>query len=112
VYPWGDTFAADKANCNQSVGGTTAVGSYPANGYELYDIAGNVYEWCLDWFGESYYENSPDQNPVGPDSGTFRVVRGGSWDSTTGKSRCAARSGFTPETMRADLGFRCVKATQ
>ena len=111
VYPWGDTFSADKANYNENVGHTTAVKSYPANSFGLYDMAGNVWEWCADFYNETYYQTSPKENPVGPDSGEFRVVRGGSWKaSASDRLRCAVRSAFGPETMRSDLGFRCVKS--
>jgi len=111
VYPWGDTFAADSANYNENVGHTTAVGSYSANDLGLYDMAGNVWEWCADWYDAKYYDSSPAKDPTGPNSGQYRVVRGGSWRASAfDKLRCAVRSAQTPETMRSDLGFRCVRS--
>ena len=72
-YPWGDKFTHNYANCNDTGGRdrwnhTAPVGSFPPNGYGLYDMTGNVYVWCADWYGEDYYANSPGRNPKGPDS--------------------------------------------
>jgi serine/threonine protein kinase len=84
LYPWGDeapdctraNFIGKDSGC---IGDTNKVGSYPPNGYGLYDMAGNVYDWVMDWYSETYYAGSPGENPPGPTSGDFRVLRGGSY---------------------------------
>jgi len=83
-YPWGDGLIHDHTNYDGTGGrdiwmGTAPVGSFPPNGYGLYDMAGNVREWCADWYDENYYEDSPSENPTGPDWGIVRVKRGGSY---------------------------------
>merc|ERR1712098_158969 len=96
-YPWGDEITHDDANYDRKVGKTTVVGSYPANGYGLYDMAGNVWEWCQDWYGSDYYSNSPTKNPPGPDTGSSRVLRSGGWlIASSGHLRVAYRNGTTP----------------
>jgi len=80
-YPWGEDWDAAKANGAMSVRATRPVGSYASgvSPYEAHDLAGNVWEWVADWFDGSYYQRSPERNPKGPDSGQFRVLRGGAW---------------------------------
>ncbi|MBG6084413.1 formylglycine-generating enzyme family protein [Zhihengliuella flava] len=91
--------------------GTAPVRSFPANGYGLYEVAGNVWEWCADWFMPKYYKISPVQNPPGPSFGTGRVMRGGSYlchDSYCHRYRVAARSANTAESSSGNCGFRTV----
>jgi len=90
-YPGGDEISHDDANYDRKVGKARVVGSYPANGYGLYDMAGNVYEWCQDWYSSDYYSSSPTQNPTGPDTGSRRVLRGGDWLNDTARLRVANR---------------------
>ncbi|MFM7830703.1 MAG: formylglycine-generating enzyme family protein, partial [Planctomycetaceae bacterium] len=75
---------------------TAVVGSYPKNAFGLYDMHGNVWEWCRDWYDAKYYTAAPDQDPPGPKTGSSRVLRGGSWSSGPGNVRCAFRRYDTP----------------
>ncbi len=109
VYPWGNTF--DKNLCNSWECGlhrTSPVGMFPEGEscYGCFDMAGNVWEWCADWFGSDYYEVSPDKNPVGPESGTGRVLRGGGWGDDAEGVRCADRYGGDPSGRVGGVGFR------
>ena len=116
-YPWGNGIDARQANYNYYHGSTTAVGSYDANGYGLYDMAGNVWEWCVDAYEADFYEIAPPRNPVSGGSvtppyltdqtNTSRVLRGGSWfDSYL---RVATRNSNTPAYTDDTVGFRCVR---
>ena len=128
AYPWGNTIDGSQANYSGSGdpyegdlvkttpvgyydGGQTPPGVDMANGYGLYDMAGNVYEWCNDWYDPDYYASSPYDNPKGPASGSSRVVRGGSWFSSYFTPRCANRRGRIPDTLFADFGFRVAEGT-
>ena len=124
-YPWGDVLEfdkADKANIGL-VGDTTAVGKYPPNGYGLYDMTGNVYEWCLDEYNKDFYSMSPRENPLsGADSvdwiisnftsvQTHRVLRGGSWKwSGSLGLRVAFRRWKRPLFTSENFGFRCARS--
>jgi formylglycine-generating enzyme required for sulfatase activity len=112
-YPWGDEISHDMANY-KGVGGrdrwerTSPVGSFPPNGYGLYDMAGNVWEWCADPYDKSYYSRSPQRNPKGG-SGEYCVVRGGSWYSNPNGLRAAYRVYYDPRSTKGNLGFRCAQ---
>jgi sulfatase modifying factor 1 len=89
---------------------TARVGQFPGNAYGLFDMVGNVREWCWDWYSPTYYASSPSTNPTGPASGTQRVLRSGSWDVEADSVTCASRHADDP-TFEADFGygFRCVR---
>ncbi|MBI3537458.1 MAG: SUMF1/EgtB/PvdO family nonheme iron enzyme [Chloroflexi bacterium] len=114
VYPWSNIF--DKNALNSSEGGkgdTTAVGSYAsgASPYGAMDMAGNVWEWVADWYDPSYYSNAPRirNNPKGPSSGQYHVVRGGSWFDDRSHVRAAFRDYGFPVIWTIGVGFRCVE---
>ncbi|MHC4676601.1 MAG: formylglycine-generating enzyme family protein [Planctomycetota bacterium] len=87
---------------------TSVVGSFWPNGYGLYDMAGNVWEWCNDWYASDYYDTSPFDNPTGPASDTLRVLRGGRWGSAASYCRVAGRNGYHPDSRSHSYGFRIV----
>jgi formylglycine-generating enzyme required for sulfatase activity len=112
TFPWGNNAPSkDLANSDNGIGGSTSkVGQYP-NGksfYGAYDMAGNVFEWVNDWYGEKYYASSPSTNPPGPDSGHWRVVRGGAWGNADYFVRSDARNYINPDFQVPNIGFRCV----
>ena len=121
-YPWGNDSPVNRCNYNEYSGylepfmadfganrGPLPVDSLVANGYSLKNMAGNVWEWCNDWYSRDYYDSSPSQNPLGPDTGTEKVVRGGAWNSSSTYIQCAFRERFAPEVKRFDIGFRIAR---
>lgn len=123
-FPWGNKLKPDgEHRCNIWQGafphrdtgedgyvGTAPVDSFKPNGYGLYNMSGNVWEWCSDWFSPTYHEKEPKENPTGPSTGEARVMRGGSYlchKSYCNRYRVAARSSNTQDSSTGNLGFRC-----
>lgn len=107
TYPTGALIERTQANFFSA--DTVAVMSYPANQFGLYDMAGNVYEWCQDWYDYTYYEHSAQEpeDPKGPIQGVYRVLRGGCWKSLHDDLRCSHRHRNNPGTINRTYGFRC-----
>jgi iron(II)-dependent oxidoreductase len=108
-YPWGSRFTeGERCNANNQVGTTTPVNEFPdgRSFYELWDMAGNVYEWCQDFYDDEYYKSSPATNPKGPDGGQERVVRGGCYIESRAALRTTHREGVGEVTTRDTIGFR------
>ena len=124
TYPWGNELTpTGEHRCNIWQGvfpqrntkadgylGPAPVNAFEPNGYDLYNVAGNVWEWCADWFSPTYYASAPRDHPTGPAEGEARVMRGGSYlchRSYCNRYRVAARSANTPDSSTGNLGFRC-----
>jgi formylglycine-generating enzyme len=112
VYPWGNVW--NRKRCVSKQGGhkqTMPVGSHPdgSSFYGLRDMAGNVAEWCEDWYQEDWYEHAASKDPVGPSLGELKVLRGGSWFNKNETTfRCAARARYVPNFQSDYRGFRLV----
>jgi len=112
TYSWGEGIDCDHAQYSECGGQTVPVGSKPkgTSPYGALDMAGNVQEWVADWYDANYYSHSPSRNPQGPDSGKYRVLRGGSSDNIELRLRTAYRYYFPrPDITRNGVGFRCAK---
>lgn len=122
LYPWGNDSPGNRCNYRDYDGGLTTImpnfsnargpvpgGQFSQNGLGLYDMAGNVWEWCNDWYSDNYYDQSPKENPYGPTSGTGRVIRGGSWNKSEFYMRCATRQHAAPATKNYETGFRIAR---
>jgi formylglycine-generating enzyme required for sulfatase activity len=118
VFNLGNSLASTQANFDGDypygadpgpyLGRTCKVGSYEPNRLGLYDMHGNVWEWCFDWYDRDYYQGSPRSDPAGPAEGSSRVCRGGSWDCFGQRCRSAWRNGTEPANRYEWLGFRVV----
>ena len=122
-YPWGNGINFNRANYGKNLGQTTPIGEYASNDYGVFDIAGNVWEWCLDGYEVDFYANSPRRNPTAGANNVeeivndfeniidFRVLRGGGWNSEPAWLRVSNRHGTSPAYAGIGaLGFRCAKS--
>ena len=111
IYPWGYELEGDEANFRFIAGATEPVGSRPAgvSPYGAHDMAGNVWEWVSDWYGDTYYAESPRDNPQGPLHGEFGVLRGGSWWFEKESLPAANREAYDPLLTDIDIGIRCAR---
>jgi formylglycine-generating enzyme required for sulfatase activity len=118
-FYFGESLSSRQANFdgNSSYGGgakgpysekTSPVGSYPPNGFGLYDMHGNVWEWCADWYDPDYYQKSPQSDPQGSTSGQYRIMRGGCWSSDAWWLRSAQRGKNAPDRRADSIGMRVV----
>ena len=114
IYPWGDTISHENANYEGTKGRdqweyTSPVGSFQPSGFGLYDMSGNVWEWCADWYDGNYHASSPSSDSQGSSSGQGRVTRGGSWLLYPGSLRVSFRFWADPANRLGYLGFRCAR---
>jgi formylglycine-generating enzyme required for sulfatase activity len=124
LYPWGDKLRPNgEHRCNiwqgefpnrdtaeDGYSGTCPVDAFPPNGYGLYSMTGNTWEWCADWFSANFHVTADSSNPEGPSSGTGRVTKGGSFlchKSYCNRYRVAARTSNVPDSSTSNTGFRC-----
>ena len=118
LYPWGDEDAVcdlgakNGAQYSDCDGAKLPVGSFAPNGYGLYDMAGNVWEWVADWFSTDYYASSPKENPLGPADSMYdsHGLRGGSWTFNDNYLRNASRGAEYSDTAAPNIGFRCASS--
>jgi len=113
IYPWGNEWnKAFSNNYESQLKKTTSIGAFKqgASAFGCFDMAGNVWEWCSDWYDQIYYKSVPKSNPAGPETGEVRVLRGGSWriPQPTKQLRCANRCAVNPNWVSNDTGFRTV----
>lgn len=106
-YPWGDELSNEYANYHNMI--SKQVASCSPNGYGLFDMAGNVWEWVADLYAPSYYETAPLTNPKGPEIGRYRIIRGGAFNTSGQSLMCGHRHYYDPELSHYFIGFRCVK---
>lgn len=112
-YPWGNSFLDKGAAYRANVYATAPVDSYPAgvSWVGALNMSGNVWEWVHDWYADAYYVDSPVDNPAGPESGEYRVNRGGGWYNFRCVLRAATRAGNLPSHWDWSLGFRCARSS-
>jgi formylglycine-generating enzyme required for sulfatase activity len=109
IYPWGNGAPAKGDTRFDRLDGPGEVRRAKPNYFGLFDMAGNVWEWCADWYAIDYYQTAPERNPPGPQNGLYRVLRGGSWADEPKYLTCAYRSWARPAERSPNIGFRCAK---
>ena len=108
-YAWGNEEPNAKRARYNVLDGPGAVCGVAKNYFGLCDMAGNVWEWVADWYDRTYYQQAPDRNPAGPETGLYRVLRGGSWADEAKYLTCSYRSWARPGERSPNIGFRCAK---
>jgi formylglycine-generating enzyme required for sulfatase activity len=109
-FPWGNEPDLDYANLDSF--GILPVASLKPNGYGLYDMIGNVWEWCSDWYDSGFYSTSSKDNPKGPEEGKHKVLRGWAWNNRKGHATVTKRHKLLPVVKSYFVGFRCVKSVK
>ncbi len=109
--PTGSSWSKKFEGYNDGYWLTAPVAQFGSNRYGLYDMTGNVWEWCSDWYGEDFYSSSPSHNPTGPSSGKKRVIRGGSWSYYPAYCRVANRDDLNPANSYINVGFRLASSS-
>ena len=107
-YPWGDKIDGKLARYNTAEG-PAPVGGYAPNGFGLFDVAGNVSEWCSDWFERGYYTSGERRNPRGPATGEYKVIRGGAFSDGPRRVTVFFRNWVRPNQRTPNIGFRCAQ---
>jgi formylglycine-generating enzyme len=108
-YPWGTAGPSARHCIVKRTHGPARVGTCQPNGWGLYDMIGNAWEWVKDYYNPQEYTSGEDRNPNGPETGFYRVIRGGGWYSQFNQAEVANRQWFSPGFAEASIGFRCVK---
>ena len=98
--------------CEDGYANTAPVGCFRPNAFGLYDMLGNLWEWCADWYDKDYYKKSSTKDPAGPEGGSNRVFRGGSWSSPPDFARCAKRIGQPPSGRSTNISLRLVRTIE
>jgi len=111
IWPWGNEWDTGRLACG-GVGDTMPVGRYESgkSPYGCFDMAGNVWEWTSDWYGSLYFREAPSHNPMGPDKGEHRVLKGGAWIHSEFSVRGAMRFHKPPTHCDNYIGFRCARS--